>query len=190
MGLLYPFPVDKDESDFVIETKDSLTVKTYGLPYIFWFYALCIISVIGFMFLAIRGPIFKLIDLGDSTDALLGHSLLTFIAIQPLVVLGFLFFEKQITASKNKIFLRYKVFGLKIFSEQFDFQSNCKLTVLHYLSSPNLARLKANPNELGFQNKGYFTLYLEKEDGKKIQLDRHSRKSDLEKLKSLLESVL
>jgi len=190
MGLLYPFPVEKDETDFVIENQDSLTVKTYGLPYIFWFYALCIISVVGFMFLAIREPIFKLIDLGDSTDALLGYGLLTFVGLQPIVVLGFLFFEKQITASKNKLLLTYKVFGLTIFSEQFIFQPSCKLTVLHYLSSPNLARLKANPNEVGFQNKGYFTLYLEKEDGKKIQLDRHSRKSDLEKLKSLLESVL
>ena len=38
----------------------------------------------------------------------------------------------------------------------------------------------------GFQNKGYFILWLKTKEGKRINIDRHSRKADLVKLESLL----
>ena len=63
MGLLYVFPVATDEKDFVDIQVDKITLKTYGLPYIFWGYALGICLVILFMFLAIKAPILKLIQL-------------------------------------------------------------------------------------------------------------------------------
>jgi hypothetical protein len=50
-----------------------------------------------------------------------------------------------------------------------------------------MARMKKNDESLGFQNKGYFVLWLQKQDGKKVRLDRHSRKVDLDKLKILLD---
>jgi hypothetical protein len=48
--------------------------------------------------------------------------------------------------------------------------------------------MKSNEENLGFQNKGYFILWIKTKEGKKIQIDRHSRKIDIEKLKSLLEN--
>ena len=77
MGLLYVFPVDTSEEDFVKVSDQSVTLKTYGLPYIFWLYAVCCVAVIFFMFLAIKAPVLKLVSLGDETDATLGYALLT-----------------------------------------------------------------------------------------------------------------
>ena len=48
--------------------------------------------------------------------------------------------------------------------------------------------MNSRADNVGFQNKGYFVLWLKSADGKKILIDRHSRKVDLEKLKALLTS--
>lgn len=187
MGLMYVFPVSTEEKDFV-NTDGPLTLKTYGLPYIFWFYALSVIVVIVFMFLAIKEPILKLIRLGDDTDALLGYSLLSFIGILPVIIMAFFFYEKRIIKSHNELRLVHKIFGLTVFSEKFTIGANDELVVEAFLSSPNVARLKGTEEGQGFQNKGYFILWLKTSDGKRIQIDRHSRKVDLEKLKRLLET--
>lgn len=188
MGLLYVFPVGNDEEDFVIRKDDSVTLKTYGLPYIFWFYAACVVAVIFFMFLAIKEPVLKLVQLGDDTDAMLGYSLLTFIGFLPVIVFGFFFYEKRIVREKNELSLIHKVFGITVFKEKFLLESGDALTVEPFLSSPNVARMEAREDNVGFQNKGYFILWLKNKDGQRIQIDRHSRKTDLEKLKKLIES--
>jgi hypothetical protein len=190
MGLMYPFPVSEDETDFVEKKDKSLTLKTYGLPYIFWIYALCSLAVVFFMFMAIKAPIFKLIELGDETDAILGHSLLSFIGALPIFIFGFFFFEKRILVSSQTLGLKYRIFGVTIFSEEFQVKPEDELKVEPFIDSPNMARLKGNPEEMGFQNKGYFVLWLKMNNGKKIFIDRHSRKTDLDKLKNLLENVI
>lgn len=187
MGLLYVFPVSKDETDFVIKKDDTLTLKTYGLPYIFWFYALCCVAVIFFMFLAIKEPVLKLISLGDETDATLGYSLLTFVGLLPVSILAFFFYEKRLVKKGSELSMIHKVFGITVFSEKFLLEGTDSLVVEPYLSSPNVARMNAREDNIGFQNKGYFVLWLKSKDNKKIQIDRHSRKADLEKLKTLLE---
>ena len=187
MGLMYVFPVSEDESDFVTKD-DRLTLKTYGLPYIFWFYALCAITVIFFMFLAIKAPVLKLIELGDETDATLGYALLTFVGLMPVFIFGFFFYEKRIIKQKNELRMVHRVFGITVFSEKFLLETSDQLVVEPFLDSPNMARLKGGDESAGFQNKGYFILWLKSADGKKIQIDRHSRKVDLEKLKNLLAS--
>jgi hypothetical protein len=58
-----------------------------------------------------------------------------------------------------------------------------------FLSSPNVARSRGDEESAGFQNKGYFILWLRTQDGKRINIDRHSRKADLMKLESLLKIV-
>lgn len=186
MGLMYVFPVAEDEIDFVSRKEDTLTLKTYGLPYIFWIYALCVLAVIFFMFLAIKEPILKLVALGDETDALLGYALLTFIGLLPVFLLGFFFYEKRITKSKDILGLEHRIFGIKIFSEKFLLESDDHLVIESFLSSPNVARMKGDEEGIGFQNKGYFVLWLKNNDGSKILIDRHSRKIDLEKLRMLL----
>lgn len=188
MGLLYVFPVGNDEEDFVVRKDTSVTLKTYGLPYIFWFYAACIVAVIFFMFLAIKEPVLKLVELGDDTDAMLGYSLLTFIGFLPVIVFGFFFYEKRIVREKNELSLIHKVFGITVFKEKFLLESGDSLTVEPFLSSPNVARMTAREDNTGFQNKGYFILWLQNKNGQRVQIDRHSRKVDLEKLKKLIES--
>lgn len=187
MGLLYVFPVSEEETDFVVKKDDTLILKTYGLPYIFWFYAACCITVIFFMFLAIKEPVLKLASLGDESDATLGYVLLSFVGLLPVAILGFFFYEKRITKHKNVISLIHKVFGITVFSEKFEIENSDSLTVEGFLNTPNVARMNANETNVGFQNKGYFILWLTSKKGQRIQIDRHSRKADLDKLKLLLE---
>ena len=188
MGLMYVFPISTEEEGFVLKDDKSLTLKTYGLPYIFWIYALCILAVIAFMFLAIKAPILKLISLGDGSDASLGYALLAFIGFFPVLILGFFFYEKRIVKIGNDIQMIHKIFGVTFFSETFTLHEEEPFSISSFLSSPNVARMKSNEENLGFQNKGYFILWIKTKEGKKIQIDRHSRKIDLEKLKSLLEN--
>ena len=189
MGLLYVFPVSTEEKDFVDIQSEKITLKTYGLPYIFWGYALAISLMILFMFLAIKAPILKLIALGDETDAILGYALFAFLGFLPLFLLGFFFYEKRIIRTKHDLILEYRIFGLKIFSETFTPHLQDAFEVSAFLSSPNVARSRGDEESAGFQNKGYFILWLRTQDGKRINIDRHSRKADLMKLESLLKIV-
>lgn len=189
MGLMYVFPVSTEEADFVEKKDGTLTLKTYGLPYIFWFYALCCVTVIFFMFLAIKEPILKLVELGDDTDALLGYSLLTFIGLLPVSILAFFFYEKRITKNKNTLGISHRVFGIPVFTEKFLLDPTDRLEISSFLSSPNVARMKSSEENTGFQNKGYFVLKLVSTQGKVFQIDRHSRKVDLEKLKAMLDEA-
>lgn len=188
MGLMYVFPVGEDETDFINKKDDSLTLKTYGLPYIFWIYAICVVAVIFFMFLAIKAPVLKLIELGDETDATLGYTLLTFIGLMPIFIFSFFFYEKRIVRKGKQLSLQHRVFGVKVFSETFELESTDDLVIESFLNSPNVARMKANEENIGFQNKGYFVLWLKSKSGQKILVDRHSRKADLDKLKKLIEN--
>ena len=186
MGLLYVFPVSQDEEGFYIKDSTKVTLKSYGLPYIFWIYALLILIVIALMFFAIKDPILKLISLGDEVDALLGQSLLAFIASLPLFILGFFFYEKQIIKDDQQLFIKHRIFSIKILESKYVLENEDVFEVQPFLPSPNIARLKSDSSSLGFQNKGYFVLYLVKKSGPQYALDRHSRKVDLEKLKMLL----
>lgn len=187
MGLMYVFPVAEDETDFYDKKGETLILKTYGLPYIFWIYALCSVVVIFFMFLAIKAPVLKLIQLGDQTDATLGYSFLSFIGFLPLFIFAFFFYEKRIIKHKDQISLVHKVFGITVLKQKFQVEKSDSLSVESFLTSPNVARIKSSDENLGFQNKGYFVLWIKDKNGKKIQIDRHSRKADLDKLKALLE---
>jgi len=189
MGLMYVFPVSVDETDFVkIEkTPEKITLKSYGLPYIFWAYAAAAMLMVFFMFLAVNAPIQKLIELGDEVDVMLGYSLFGFLALIPLTTFAFFFYEKRIIKEKNQISLIYRIYGIPVFTEKFPLKDDSDLSVEHFMDSPNVARMKGGEEAVGFQNKGYFILWLKTADGKRIILDRHSRKSDLEKLLLLLK---
>jgi hypothetical protein len=185
---MYVFPIAEDEADFFEKENETLTLKTYGLPYIFWIYALCSVAVIFFMFMAIKAPVLKLIALGDETDALLGYSFLSFVGILPVFIFAFFFYEKRIIKHKNQVSLVHKVFGITVFKQKFVVEATDAFSVESFLTSPNVARMQASQENLGFQNKGYFVLWLKSKDGKRIRIDRHSRKADMEKLKALLDN--
>lgn len=189
MGLLYAMPVSLEETDFVEIKDQTMTLKSYGLPYIFWGYATAALMVIFFMFLAVKAPVLKLISLGDETDAMLGYALLSFLGSLPIFLFSFFFFEKRIVKKTSLLGLEYRVFGLKLFSEKFTPAEESPYAVEPYLDSPNLARIKGGEDSAGFQNKGYFILWLNTKDGKRISLDRSSRKADLQKLQDLLKMI-
>lgn len=189
MGLLYVFPVSLEEIDFVDIKDQTITLKTYGLPYLFWAYAVAVNMVIFFMFLAIKAPVLKLVELGDDVDSMLAYSLLTFIGSLPLFILAAFFYEKRIVKSKNSLSLEYRFFGIKVLTQNFKITDKLELIIDPYLSSPNKARIQGTDEAAGFQNKGYFTIKLKTADGKTKLIDRHSRKVDLIKLEELLKLV-
>ncbi|MBY0515482.1 MAG: DUF3488 domain-containing protein [Bacteriovoracaceae bacterium] len=190
MGLLYPFPVSAEETDFVklqlspLGEVNSVTVRSYGLPYIFWAYAAASLTVVLFLWIAVKDPLEKLSSLGGP-DALLALALKIFLISLPLTVMGFFFYEKILSRTKNQFKIQHKLFGIPFFNKIIE-ASALELLVLHHLDAPNVARLKGGEQAVGFQNKGYFTLWLKAAQGIEIQLDRHSRKNDLESLKALL----
>jgi hypothetical protein len=189
MGLMYVFPVSAEETDFVEVKNKTLTLKSYGLPYIFWGYAFAILAVLLFMFLAIKDPLLKLAQLGDETDAFLVYSLFAFLASLPLFIFAFFFYEKRIIRNENELSMEYRVFAIRFFKETFTLRAENPFEVTPYLTSPNVARIKGGDEMTGFQNKGYFILWLTTHDGKKIIVDRHSRKADLSKLEILLQNL-
>lgn len=189
MGLLYVFPVSLEEKDFVEVKDQAMTLKTYGLPYIFWGYATAVVMVIFFMFLAVKEPVLKLVALGDETDATLGYSLLSFVGLLPVFIFAVFFYEKRIVKKEKSLSLEYRIFGIKVFSEDYIPAEKEPYEIKPYLSSPNFARIQGGDEAAGFQNKGYYTLKLNTQDGKKILIDRHSRKSDLIKLEELLKMI-
>jgi hypothetical protein len=189
MGLLYVFPVSLEEKDFVEIKDQTITLKTYGLPYLFWGYATAAIMVILIMFLAVKAPVLKLISLGDETDEMLGFGLLVFIGILPIFILSLFFYEKRIVKNNKAISLEYRFFGIKVLSRIFVPAAEETFVINPYLSSPNRARIEGGDESTGFQNKGYFTLRLNTLDGRNVLIDRHSRKADLIKLAELLKLI-
>lgn len=190
MGLLYPFPVSPEETDFAHLTTgpsgriSKVALKSYGLPYIFWGYALASLSVLFFLWLAVREPMEKLAAMGGA-DAALVLALKIFIYALPLITLGFFFYEKTLICTPGQLTVAHRLYGLKIKEKSYALAAD-PFTVDHFMDAPNVARLKGGPEAVGFQNKGYFTLWLRTQDDKVVRLDRHSRKADLEALAALL----
>ena len=66
------------------------------------------------------------------------------------------------------------------------------MSVDHFMDSPNMAKIRSRQglpsteSMTGFENKGYFELNITTADNKSVNIDRHSRKADLLKLKELL----
>ncbi len=187
MGLIYIFPVDENETDRVSKSinLDSITLKTYGLPMVFWVYLAAIYIVVFTMWLTIHSALDKLLSYDDTSMVLLYWLVQGTLLLGPVILLGFFFFEKFITKSKNKLTLTYRLFFIPIFRKSITLDSFDSLTVDHFMDSPNIAKMKSDPTTKGFENKGHFELHAIS-NGKSIFVDRHSRKSDLTKLKDLL----
>lgn len=186
MGLLYLFPVSADESDYVKVDDNKVTVKSYGLPLIFWGYAIAILIAISFMGFGVYGPIHKLIGYGGTINLLLGYSLIAVILIVPIALISFFFFEKSIQKKNSDLAVVFKLFNIPFYKKKYSLESNDALEIRHYLDSPNMARMQQLKDTRGFQNKGYFVLFAKISNDKVIQLDRCSKKIDLERLKELL----
>ena len=184
------FPVSEEEQDRIdIEStndKKSITIKTYGLPMVFWGYLIVILVVIGAMSMAIIGPIQKLIQTGDSINIGLSYAVSATLLGLPLTLLALYFYEKLIKKSGTEINITHKIFWIPVWSKKITLESNDSIDINHFMDSPNVAKMKKEASMKGFENKGYFELFAKNSNGKSIFLDRHSRKADVLKMRDLL----
>ncbi len=186
MGLMIQFPVSTEEADRIELNNNSISLKSYGLPLIFWGYLLAILTVVFAMALAVKGPIVRLYETGDTINQaiVIGASLTMFLI--PAVMLCFFFYEKVITKSNTDLRVTHKIFWIPLYTKKYTLKSPGSFEVKHFMDSPNVAKMQGSSELRGFENKGYFQLFLTTSDNKLLFLDRHSRKADLVKLKELL----
>jgi hypothetical protein len=189
MGLLFQIPVEENIQDDHVQIKDStLTLKSYGLPYIFWGYLAAALTVIIFMYLAIRTPIEKLILTKDPLNVLLGWIVaLTLFGI-PTVLISFYFYEKRIQKKKELLTLSDYFFGMPIRKKIIQLKDPHSLEIGHFLDSPNVAKIRDDKDMKAFANRGHYELYARAQNDKTILIDRNSRPGELKKLKSLLSN--
>ncbi len=179
-------PVSEEETDFVKIKGNGVEISTYGLPLIFWFYALCILTALFFMGLGISGPVKKLLSYPDQINHLIGYSLITFMGLTPILFMGFFFYKKVIEKNDDKVIIKHFVYGICLRKKTHVLKDKNALSVEHFLDSPNVARLNGLKDTRGFQNKGYFELLALTDKDHFLYIDRSSRKADLVKTKDLL----
>ncbi len=187
MGLMYLFPSGVDDPDHMISTSDSLKLRSYGLPPIFWFYLLAILTVFSFLVLNVWNPLQKMLKIGQGLDVLIAYSLLGLIFLAPIILIGFYFYEKNLIVKKRSLTIIDKVFFIPFRKRTYEISNPSNLFVNHFIDSPNMARIKDEKALKAFQNRGYYELLLNV-DKKTILIDRHSNHSALIKLKKILES--
>ena len=188
---MYIFPVSTEENEHVEITQcptdqgQIITLKTYGLPMIFWGYLAASLAVLSIMWLASKSVLDKLLTYNDTSLILLAYLVKTTLILTPVILLGFFFYEKQIKKNGNNLSLIYKVFFIKVFSKNFLMDSPDSFHVNHHLDSPNMAKIYNKEELKQFENKGYFELKIQT-NNELILIDRHTRKADLVKIKELL----
>ena len=191
MGLMYPYPVSSNEQDHVKIQKSNdsstITVKSYGLPYIFWGYLLAVLIVIIFMVIAIKDPLNRLIATNDPINVLMGQCVWLTLALTPAAFTTLFFIENRIIKKQSSITLKTYIFWLPVKSKQYRLKAPNSLHVSRFEGTPNVAKMQNSAQMKTHQNKGYFELFGLDESGKEFLIDRHSRKADLDGLKSLLE---
>ena len=185
------FPVSEDEQDRIdFSTKNNnkaITLKSYGLPLIFWAYLVIILTVITAMFIAIKGPIEKLIMTGDPINIALSYCALIVLFGLPTTLLALYFYEKLIFKCDDQIIITHRIFWLPIWRKVILLKSSDSIEINHFSDGPNVAKIRQDHAMKGFENKGYFELFAIEPDNKKVFLDRHSRKADVAKMRDLLK---
>ncbi len=193
MGLLYQFPNSKNETDYVEyqSSPASIIIKSYGLPYIFWFYAIGILATLFLLALTIWPSITTLYQYDDVSAKIIALATFALLILSPFALLLPFFFQKILKAKSKKLEIKATILGIKVYHKTFENVTADKLIVRHFLSSPNYARLHQNEHNQDFQNRGYFELTLELPGSlRPFVLDRSSRKQDLIDLQSLLSDSL
>lgn len=187
MGLMYLFPVEDTDltDDRVNKTGEGITLKTYGLPMIFWGYLAAILSVVFVMWIASLDIIAKMLTYNDPVLSMLAYLVRIVLILGPIILLGFYFYEKFLIKNKNTLTIVHRVFFIPVKKVAINLDAADAFSVNHFMDSPNVAKMKNEQELKGFENKGYFELHAIV-DGKKLFVDRSSRKADLLKLKDLL----
>ena len=185
MGLLYIFPTDETELERVTITPDSITLKTYGLPMIFWGYLAAIFTVIFSMWLVTNSILPKMLTYDDFIMHLLYWLVNGTLILGPIILLGFFFYEKFLIKNKTNLTIVHRIFFIPVYFKKIELESVDAFSVNHFMDSPNIAKMNPKDETRGFENKGYFELHA-KSKNKAFVIDRHSRKIDLTKMKEIL----
>lgn len=190
MGLLFQMPVERNELDDRIQSNDkSLRIRSYGLPMIFWGYLLAILSVIFFMTLAIKGPLYSAYTGPDEINKMIAIAVFAILFLAPVILISVYFYEKELLLTGDHLIIRHKIFFLPLKSYKFKLNRD-SLYLEHNFDSLNVAAQKKRDGMAAFENRGYFKLMIKDSAGKAILVDRNSRRGELRKLKELLESYL
>ncbi len=183
---MFIFPVSKEEQDRITINEEGLTLKTYGLPMVFWGYLLAAAVVVFAMFIGVKGPMVKLYQTGDTINQALVIAVAAVLLFIPFGTLCFYMYEKFITKKDNKLTIKHRLFFIPVFKKTYELDAKDAITIDHYMDSPNVAKMKQDPTMRGFENKGYFQLHAKLKSGKYIFVDRSNRKADLKKIQALL----
>lgn len=190
MGLLFQMPVEHNELDDRIQnTQKCLRIRSYGLPMVFWGYLLAILSVLFFMILAIRGPLYRAYSGPDEINKMIALVVFSILTLAPIILISVYFYEKELILKGDQFVIRHKIFFIPIKSYKFTLKSD-SLYLEHYLESLNVAAQEKKEGMAGFENRGYFKLMIKDASGKPILVDRNSRRGEMRKLKELIESHL
>jgi prolipoprotein diacylglyceryltransferase len=120
MGLLFQTPVEMNDLDDRIQVKEeTLILRSYGLPMVFWGYLAAIFMVLFFMILAIKDPLFKVLNGEDTINKFIGYALLFILIGGPLSLLGFYFYEKEIKKKKNLLTITHKAFFIPLIKKTY-----------------------------------------------------------------------
>ncbi len=191
MGLIYLYPTEDNDPDHFIKRNDSLTLRSYGLPPLFWAYAIAICGILFLLYLPIHEPLQKYKEIGESFDLYFIYALYALMIGSPLVLMSFFFYEKQMTVSKGIITLVSKLFFISVRTQKIPYGPLDTLEISHFIDSPNMARIKDDRALKSFYNRGYHELVLKSKNARdSIILDRATRKADLEKIKKLIMDFL
>jgi len=191
MGLLYIIPCSEKEREQVEITKGdnpSITLKSYGLPRIFWFYLLASFSIIFLMIIAIKEPLVKLFQTQDALNIGFVSLVLATLVIIPISLLAFFVYEKRITKGKNQLTIGHFLLGLNLKNRTYTLSNNEPFIISQFAGTPNIARERKDPKMRAFENQGYFELFGCEENGKQFLIDRNNRKADLVRISNLLKS--
>lgn len=188
MGLLYPFPATEGEVDRITKSKNSITLKTYGLPMIFWGYLLAYLTVVFAMVLAVRGPLSNMLSGEDAINRFIAFVVIATLILLPFVALCAFFYEKWLLKSGDKLSVIHRFFFIKVCKKTYTLDKDTPFVVDHFMDSPNVAKMQKNADLKAFENKGHFLLRAHLKDKKFILIDRHSRKADLVKIMELLKA--
>ena len=182
-------PATEEEVDRIEKKDGRLILKSYGLPLIFWGYMIAILTVVLFLGLAIWAPLEKVLAGEDQINKIIAYLTLAIIILGPLGLICFFFYEFRLAKKENEIIIDKRIFGIPFYRKKLILSENDELKVEQFMDSPNLAAIKEDRELRGFANKGYFQL-IAILGGKRVILDRHSRKADLVKIKCLTRTVL
>lgn len=189
MGLMYIMPTEDSAEEIqggrVEINNNTLTLKSYGLPMIFWGYLAAILIVVAAMALVSHSVIEKMLSYNDITLTFLAYLVRGTLSIGPIILIAFYFYEKHFIKNNDQLIIKHKIFFIPVITKKLKLDQKDSFVVEHFMDSPNIAKKQNRDDLRGFENKGYFELKAIVAN-QKIMIDRSSRKADLVKIQNLL----